>query len=135
MRWPEESEPTPQINIVPMIDVVFAVLTVFLVSSLYFSRHEGLTVALPTAQAGTVQPQLSVVITLTASGGLAVGDRPITDDQLLAVIQAQLPATVGHRVIIQADQAVPHGRVVSVMDQLRTLEGVQIAIATQPLPQ
>ncbi|MEB3290227.1 MAG: biopolymer transporter ExbD [Leptolyngbya sp.] len=135
MRWPEESEPTPQINIVPMIDVVFAVLAFFLVSSLYFSRHEGLTVALPGAQTGSAQPQFSIVVTVAASGGLAVGDRPVTDDQLLAVVQSQLPATVGHRLIIQADQAVSHGRVVSVMDQLRTLEGIQIAIATQPLPQ
>jgi biopolymer transport protein ExbD len=35
-------------------------------------------------------------------------------------------------VLIQADQAVSHGRVVAVMDQLRTVAGVQLAIATQP---
>jgi len=35
-------------------------------------------------------------------------------------------------VVIRADASVPHGRVVAVMDQLRTLEGVQLAIATQP---
>ena len=135
MRLPDEPESSPQINIVPMIDVVFAVLAFFLVSSLYLSRNEGLTVSLPGAQTGTVQPQLSIVVTVAVSGALAVGGQPVSDDQLLGVVQAQLPATVGNVVIIQADQAVPHGRVVAVMDQLRTLEGVQLAIATQPSPE
>lgn len=132
MRLPDEPESSPQINIVPMIDVVFAVLAFFLISSLYLSRNEGLTVSLPGAQTGTVQPQLSIVVTVAASGALAVGGQAVSDDQLLGVVQTQLPATVGNVVIIQADQAVPHGRVVAVMDQLRTLEGVQLAIATQP---
>lgn len=135
MRWPDEPESSPQINIVPMIDVVFAVLAFFLVSSLYLSRNEGLTVALPGAQTGTTQPQLSIVVTVAADGALAVGGQSISDDQLLGVVQTQLPATVGNVVVIQADQAVPHGRVVAVMDQLRTLEGVQLAIATQPTPE
>ena len=135
MRLPDEPESSPQINIVPMIDVVFAVLAFFLVSSLYLSRNEGLTVSLPGAQTGTVQPQLSIVVTVAVSGALAVGGQPVSDDQLLGVVQAQLPATVGNVVIIQADQAVPHGRVVAVMDQLRTLEGVQLAIATQSSPE
>lgn len=132
MRLPEDPEPSPQINIVPMVDVVFAVLVFFLLSSLSLSRNEGLTVALPGAQTGTAQPQFSLVITVEANGNLAVAGQPITEDQLLAAVQTRLPATVGHRVILQADQAVPHGRVVAVMDQLRTLEGVQLAIATQP---
>lgn len=134
MRLPDEPESSPQINIVPMIDVVFAVLAFFLISSLYFSRNEGLTVALPGAQTGTTQPQLSIVVTVEANGALAVGGQSVSDDQLLGVVQTQLPATVGNVVIIQADQAVPHGRVVAVMDQLRTLDGVQLAIATQPPP-
>lgn len=132
MRLPDEPESSPQINIVPMIDVVFAVLAFFLVSSLYLSRNEGLTVSLPGAQTGTTQPQISIVVTVTASGELAVGGQPVGDDQLVEAVQAQLPGTLGNVVIIQADQAVPHGRVVGVMDRLRTLEGVQLAIATQP---
>jgi biopolymer transport protein ExbD len=135
MRLPDEPESSPQINIVPMIDVVFAVLAFFLISSLYLSRNEGLTVSLPGAQTGTTQPQLSIVITVEANGALAVGGQAVSDDQLLEVVQTQLPSMVGNVVIIQADQAVPHGRVVAVMDQLRTLEGVQLAIATQPPPE
>ncbi|NER85456.1 MAG: hypothetical protein F6K42_39415, partial [Leptolyngbya sp. SIO1D8] len=37
-------------------------------------------------------------------------------------------------VTIQADEQVYHGQVIAVMDELRTLEGVQLGIATEPKP-
>lgn len=131
MRWPDEPEPPAHINIVPMIDVVFAVLAFFLLSSLYFTRNEGLSVDLPQAQTGAPQPQPSLVVTLAADGRLGVGGQPVQEAQLLAVIQAR--SAVGQVVILQADQTVSHGRVVAIMDRLSTLEGIQLAIATQPL--
>ncbi|NJL47338.1 MAG: biopolymer transporter ExbD [Leptolyngbyaceae cyanobacterium SM2_5_2] len=132
MRLPEDSESPPQINIVPMIDVVFAVLAFFILSSLFLTRNEGLTVALPGAQTGEVQPQQRVVVTVDASGAAFVGDRPVNDEQMVEAVQTLISPTTGGTVVIQADQSVSHGRVVAVMDQLRTLAGIQLAIATQP---
>jgi biopolymer transport protein ExbD len=43
MRLPDEPEMAVQINIVPMIDVIFAILTFFIMSSLFLSRVEGLS--------------------------------------------------------------------------------------------
>lgn len=47
MRLPEEPDLPPRINIVPMIDVIFAILVFFMVSSLSLTRSEGLPVNLP----------------------------------------------------------------------------------------
>ncbi|HEY9301689.1 MAG TPA: biopolymer transporter ExbD, partial [Phormidium sp.] len=49
MRLPDEPDSIPQINIVPLIDVTFAILTFFIVSSLSLSKSEGLPVNLPKA--------------------------------------------------------------------------------------
>jgi biopolymer transport protein ExbD len=132
MRLPDEPETSPQINIVPMIDVVFAVLVFFLLSSLFLTDSQGLTVSLPGAQTGTPQPQRPVTVTLDASGQLSVADQPVTEDQLLPAVQALLADRGNPLVLIRADQTINHGRVVAVMDRLRTLPGVQLAIATQP---
>ncbi|TVP66050.1 MAG: biopolymer transporter ExbD [Leptolyngbya sp. LCM1.Bin17] len=132
MRLPDDPETPISINIVPMIDVVFAVLAFFIISSLFLTRHEGLPVALPGAQTAEGQPQQRLVVTLDSSGQVFIGDRPYEDNQLLAAVQTLITATEGNLVVIRADASVPHGRVVAVMDQLRTLEGVQLAIATQP---
>ncbi|MFM7219584.1 MAG: ExbD/TolR family protein [Nodosilinea sp.] len=132
MRLPDEPDTAPQINIVPMIDVVFAVLVFFLLSSLFLTDSQGLTVALPGAQTSTSQPQRPVTVTLDASGQLSVADQPVTEDQLLPAVQALLADRGNPLVLIRADQTINHGRVVAVMDRLRTLPGVQLAIATQP---
>lgn len=134
MHLPEDPEPPVQINIVPMIDVVFAVLAFFILSSLFLTRSEGLPVALPGAETAEAQTQRQVVVTINAAGEVFVGDRPVADGQLVEAIQTLGTVTDGGVVVIRADQAVPHGRVVAVMDSLRSLPGVQLAIATEGPP-
>ena len=132
MHLPEESEKPLSINIVPMIDVVFAVLAFFILSSLYLTRAEGLPVTLPGAETADGQPQQLVVLTIDEQGSLFLGDQAVDDAQLLERIQSLDQMTSGGVVVIRADKAVSHGRVVAIMDRLRTLDGVQLAIATQP---
>ena len=134
MHLPEDSEPPVQINIVPMIDVVFAVLAFFILSSLFLSRNEGLPVVLPGAETAETQDQRQVVVSLNAAGELFVGDRAVTDGQLLEAVQTLGTLTDGGLVVIRADQSVSYGQVVAIMDQLRTLPGVQLAIATESTP-
>ena len=131
MRLPQEPEPPYQINIVPMIDVIFAILTFFILSSLSLSRSEGLPVNLPGAQTSQSQPQSQTVVTIDRSGNLALNRQPM--DLEAIEIQVRALASKGQQlfVVINADEAVTHGRVVAVMDRLRKIEGVRMAIATQ----
>ena len=55
----------------------------------------------------------------------------IDEAQLLEAIQTLGTLTDGGLVVIRADQSVNYGRVVAVMDRLRSLPGVQLAIATE----
>lgn len=131
MHLPEDPELPVQINIVPMIDVVFAVLAFFIISSLFLTRNEGLSVTLPGAETAEIQVQRQVVVTITEAGDLSVGNRPVSEDQLLEAIQTLGTLAEGGLVVIRADQSVNYGRVVAVMDRLRSLPGVQLAIATE----
>lgn len=130
MRLPEEPDAPFQINIVPMIDVIFAILTFFIMSSLFLTRSTGLPVDLPTAETAQNQPVNQVVVTLDQAGTLRLNDQPIP----LETLQPRLRALVGTQqvlVVIQADERVDHGIVVQVMDQLRQMPNVRIAIAAQ----
>jgi biopolymer transport protein ExbD len=131
MHLPEDPELPVQINIVPMIDVVFAVLAFFIVSSLFLTRNEGLPVTLPGAETAEAQAQRQVVVTINAAGELSVGNRSVDEAQLLEAIQTLGTLTDGGLEVIRADQSVNYGRVVAVMDRLRSLPGVQLAIATE----
>ena len=131
MRLPEESENRAEINITPMIDVIFSILAYFIVSSLSLTRSEGLPVNLP--QASTAQPQKTeqINISILPDGAIALDRQPIALEKLEAEVKAKIPANTESLVILNADKAVDHGRVVEVMDKLRRVKGAKLAIATQ----
>lgn len=130
MRLPSEPDPPPQINIVPMIDVIFAILTFFIMSTLFLTRSQGLPVNLPGAVTSETQQQ-QLVITIDAEGNLSIDRQSTTLETLDAQIQTLLTAGNTPTVVINADTNVSHGKVVAVMDRLRTIPGVRLAIATQ----
>lgn len=131
MRLPIEPDPTPQINIVPMIDVIFAILTFFIMSTLFLTRSAGLPVNLPGAVTAETQAQTQLVVTIDSQGRLFLDRQPILLDQLETLVRSQLQAGESPVVVINADAAVTHGIVVTVMDRLRTIPGIKMAIATQ----
>jgi len=132
MRLPDDSETPFQINIVPMIDAIFAILAFFIISTLYLTRSEGLPVNLPTAITAESQVQDRIItVTIQAYGAIFVNQEPIELSQLEAGIESLVTGDSPFLVIVNADENVPHGRVVSVMDRLRLVEGIRLAIATQ----
>ncbi|MDG2617981.1 biopolymer transporter ExbD [Thermoleptolyngbya sichuanensis A183] len=131
MRLPSEPDPPPSINIVPMIDVIFAILTFFVLSTLFLTRSEGLPVNLPGAATAELQPQEQTVVTIDASGNLLLNQQPITLDALDAAVRQRTDGGNSPLVVINADKAVPHGQVVAVMDRLRAIPNVRLAIATE----
>lgn len=135
MRLPDEPDEPLQINIVPMIDVIFAILTFFIVSTLFLTRSEGIPVNLPVATSAAAQPQQQIVVSINVQGQIFVQQTSVDLDTLEAQMRSLVQAGTPPLVIINADQETPHGRVVAVMDRLRLVEGVQLAIATQqPAP-
>lgn len=131
MNLPEEPERLFQINIVPMIDIIFAVLAFFILSTLFLTRAEGLPVNLPAAATAEPQQNLAVVVSIDASGGIFLDDRPAEITTLREEIERGMADESSLWVTIRADEAVSHGRVIAVMDTLRQIEDVRIGIATR----
>lgn len=132
MRLPEEFDQPFQINIVPMIDVVFALLTFFIMSTLTLTRSEGLPVNLPGAQtAKPVNQETPIVITLDAQGNLALNQQLTKLSDLQDQIRERLQTSESKTVLIRADEAVSHGKVILLMDQVRQVPGAKLAIETQ----
>ncbi len=134
MRLPQEPDLPAQINIVPMIDVVFALLTFFIMSSLVLSKSEGLPINLPQAITAKGQTSQQVVVTIDPSGQLFINKTATTLSQLVQQVQRLIQAKPDKVVIINADERVSHGQVVAVMDQIRQVQGAKLAIATKRAP-
>lgn len=131
MYVPEEPEEEFELNIIPMIDVIFAILTFFIISSLFLTRSESLPVNLPKADSAEVQEQTRLTVTVEASGELALNREAIALENLQSGVRELMDSAQESVIVINADEAVEHGRVIAVMDELRAIEGAALGIATE----
>jgi len=120
----EEPDIPPQINIAPMIDVIFSILAFFIMSTLFLTRLEGLSVNLPKAQTSTSQKMSRATITINQQGAIALNREPIAIPNLEAAFQELT-------VVLNADGAVKHEQVIAVMDVIRKVPGARMVIATR----
>lgn len=121
-----------EINLVPMIDVTFALLSFFILSTLFLTKSEGLPVNLPTANQATQQSQtVRLVVSIDAVGRVFVDQTEVAVASLGPALLAAQQADPNTLVVLNADGEVTHNQVVSVLDQIRSVPGLKMAIATK----
>lgn len=132
MRLQDEQEIPAQVNIVPMIDVTFSLLTFFIMSSLFLTRSQGLPVNLPSAST-TQQSRTPQKITVSVDdkGTVSLNRQPIAVDNLTEQVRTLVNNNPDALVVINADRKVEHGLIVTIMDRVRKVPGARLAIATQ----
>lgn len=132
MNLPKDPEIPPQINIVPLIDVVFSLLTFFILSSLFLSSPEGLPVNLPKATSSQpTQTTNRVTITIDSKGQVSLDRQPTTVEALPGQLSALAATRQDLIAVINSDESVDFGLAVAVMDRVRQVKGVKLAVATR----
>ena len=121
-----------QINILPMIDIIFAILSFLIVSSLYLARVDTIPVDLPKASSSVRQDKNFISISIDKFGNLFINKKKIILDDLKISI-LNLINDGSKVVVLNADENVSHGIVVKVLDSLRSIEGLKIAISTKSI--
>lgn len=125
-----------ELNITPLIDVVFLLLIFFMVSTT-FDRESEINLTLPEAsEEVTKQEPVAVNVAVDASGQMFVNGEPLVNSQILTIREAMRDAARGLEdppVIISADEKATHESVVRIMDAARQLDLVRITFATREL--
>jgi len=115
------------ITLAPLVDVVFLLLIFFMVSTT-FQVQPGLEVNLPQSSSTTEVESEPWVITIRPEGNLYLDNEQIS--------LSDLKETLGESdrgVILKADRQVPHGAVVSVLDQVKEAGIGVVDISTRPV--
>jgi biopolymer transport protein ExbD len=122
------------INLTPLIDVVFLLLIFFMVSTT-FNRDSELSIELPSATAEPTQRQPdSIDVAIDAQGRFYINGLQLVNTQSRTIRQALQKAAGGHEsppIIISADAKTPHQAVVQVMDAARELGFLRLTFATR----
>jgi biopolymer transport protein ExbD len=130
---PDRSDERVDVNLTPLIDVVFLLLIFFMVSTT-FDRHAKLKVELPEASAKTEQQREDpIVISIDAKGNYFIDDRQVVNTQL-ETLKIALQKTVADKkdvsLVLRADAKTPHQSVVRAMDAASQLGLTRLSIAT-----
>lgn len=124
-------EDIPQINILPMIDIIFVILSFFIISSLYFVRLETIPVNLPNAETSNQEKNKVIVITLDLEDRIFI-DEKLSDISLIEdEILLKTKNNKNLKVIIRADKDIKYGNVISIIDILRKLDDIKIGVSTE----
>jgi len=122
------------INITPLIDVVFLLLIFFMVSTT-FERESEINITLPQASEEITEAKPDAInVSIDAKGNIYVNDQALLNSQINSIKEAIFDK-LGQRndatVIISADSKTDHQSVVKVMDAARQLGLIRITFATQ----
>jgi biopolymer transport protein ExbD len=123
-----------QIQIVPLIDVIFCILTFFILAALQLTRQQGINLELPRAETSTVQMRENLVVTIDANGQIYVDKQLVDRAQLYQFIKASHEQDPNRLLVLRAAQTAFYNDVIQVLDIMRAIGGNQVALATDPAP-
>jgi biopolymer transport protein ExbD len=123
----------PEVNLTPLIDVVFLLLIFFMVSTT-FEQQSRIQIELPEATAEATKPDDdSLEIIIDAQGRFFIGEEQVVNTEL-KTLKGAIGKAVGERegipVIIRADAKTPHQAVITALDATSQLGLTRISLAT-----
>jgi len=124
----------PDVNLTPLIDVVFLLLIFFMVSTT-FDKEAELSIELPNAEGEVLKKEtLQVEVSIDAKGNYAINSERIINTQL-GTLKAAIVKIAGDKrdipMIISADGQASHQSVVAAMDAARQLGFTRLTFATR----
>ena len=134
MKFARRTRNEVEVNLTPLIDVVFLLLIFFMVSTT-FTKESQLSIDLPEASAspGTLAER-TLEISITRSGEFAINDVALTNNKLPTLMNALQKVSDGDNtlpLVITADSATPHQSVVTAMDAAGQLGFSHLSITTK----
>ena len=126
-------EDEPEVNLTPLIDVVFLLLIFFMVSTT-FEHQSRIQIELPEATASPEElEEESLEIVIDAQGRYFIGEEQVVNTEL-KTLKSAISKAVGDRgtipVTIRADASTPHQAVITALDATSQLGLTQISLAT-----
>ena len=123
-------EEDAQIDMTPMLDIVFIMLIFFIVTTV-FVKEAGIEVNKPDASRAVLHKNANIFVAITADGKVWLDKREVSPESVRANIERLLTEQPTDYVIIQADVKAKHGRVVEVMDAVKAAGVARVSVAAR----
>lgn len=122
----------PEVNLVPMMDVIMTILTFFIIVSMTLTnKQNAVNVTLPSTGSGLSEQKSPdpLVVTIDPQGQLFLAKDAISEAQLVQPMQAYLQKNPQGAVVLNADRKLPYEKVVQVLGKMRDIGGDRVSLA------
>ncbi len=123
----------PEVNLVPMMDVVMTILTFFILVTMTMTNFQSVDAVLPSTEKGVNKetPVDPLVIGLTKQGQVVINGAPSSDSQMGQQVVAYFGKNPKGSVILKADKGLAYEKVVQTLGVLRDVGGDKVSLAIE----
>jgi biopolymer transport protein ExbD len=125
-----DGEEIASINVIPLVDIILVVLIIFMVTAPMFIKPT-INVNLPKAASGDQTAPSKLNIALTADGRINLNGQFVNEDAVRQKALEELSKNQDTQAIISADKDVPHGKVIALLDIVKTAGVKKFAISIE----
>lgn len=128
----DEMSDMAEINVTPLVDVMLVLLIIFMITAPMLTQ--GLDVSLPTAEGRSFElaSENPAKVTIASSGAIYVDGTSVGSTDLDLTLGPLLRTRRIKRALLEADEGVPYGRVVAVLDVMNRAGVEQLGMITKP---
>ena len=126
----EDADEITGINVTPLVDIVLVLLIIFMMTASYIVTP-AIKVNLPKAASAEATVQSTLALVLTKEGDLFVNNDKVDYDQLRAFVKKERALHPEVEAIIAADASITHGKVVGLIDLIKSEGIVKFALNTE----
>lgn len=123
----DHDEPMADINIVPFVDIILVVLIIFMITTPFIVKPS-ININLPKAASGQDTTPSPLTVTIAADGSALLNGRVATDEEISSFAKVAIEKKPETQAIISADKDVPHGRVITIIDLVKSAGVSKFAI-------
>ncbi|MBP0013405.1 MAG: biopolymer transporter ExbD [Roseofilum sp. SBFL] len=131
INWDNPTEEA-RIEVIPLIDVIFCILTFFILAAVGLTRQQAITVDLPSAKTGTTQMQDMLIVSVDTVGQTYIEQELVPRDQLRQRLLAYQIQNAQGLMVLYASKTALYEDVVQILDLMRSVGGDRVALATLP---
>lgn len=114
----DDNDLISDINIVPFVDILLVILIIFMVTAPVVMRPS-LKIQLPEASSGDKTDYTPFQLAVSSKEEITLNGEPVAFNNLKALAEAFIANNPTGQAVISADEKVPHGDVIAILDQIK----------------
>jgi len=130
MRYKERDSTEQEINISPLIDIVFILLIFFMVSATFVKDYD-LDINRPKASSSTASSSKAIRVHIDSSGDVFMDGQPVRSWVIQNYVREKLGNSSDSTVLVVADEGVAAGKLIEVVDQCRMAGAANVGVVTE----